>query len=1056
MEESLILEVEKRPVLYDKGLITYKNSNTREEAWKEVAILLQLDTDTVKKRWRSLRDAFIRYHRAIKYTAGSKVGSKKKWVYYNYMLFLIPHIEFRESSIENEKEFEDDQSYLNEFQQMQEFQGNHEFTDTENSTRNTDTPSTFIEIQNKNHQKKRKREVAEDEKLLQIIGKEPHPDEQFLLSCLPIFKRLCPKKNQLARINIQKMLFENEFGYGNVQSGNQNRTVSQLSVNNSYTSSTENCYEDILDLYESSCSTKSTNKVEYNQNEIIDLNASQLITINDELTINEQINCCNEVTYEGDGTVYFLTESNENNVNITQQHTFEPSCNVSNDRHIEESENDAVTTHEMDVVHDIVCSLLETPYAQRNNIERQDILSFPRPVPALTILYKDRKLGQTFSRSFKTSWYDNHKWLCGSTFKNSLFCWPCLLLSNYKQTVWVTQGYSDLKNLSASVRKHERSKEHMQNFLSLKRMDKDALILANALKGDPAILLRFNEEVKKNRKLLSYLIDVTVTLVKQQLSFQDLDTSGSSNCNNFKELFNMLIKRDSDMQEHVLKIEATSTDVCQSIQNDLIQCIANYLIDIIHQEVKDALYYAVQVNDSADLLEKPQCALSLRFVNKLGELKERCLGFYDINEETTASNLYVIITNVLKPLHYEKKLVAQCYDGASIKKTCLDELVNEMKRDAPHAPITRLTLILQNGSNHIQNCRLFFATISSIPHFFHRCAKRNFFLTSVIQKCFPMVCESYWSSLSRVLHIVNTEWHQLHQVFSKIISDPSSSAESVNSSMNYLKHFSKIEFAFLTTVYCQIFSITDTLFNTLENKSLDVYLCQNLLTCVKIQIETLRTDSQLDDFIIIAQSKLSEEEIEHIDVERTTLASLYFEIVDNIISQIDTRFNDMGSMLYISLADSSKFKNYSDSFPMTLLNSLIEQFADIFDKPQLINELSVLYKDTLFHSLSIEQILRFFVENEFTEIFPEAYKLFVLICTIPGTSVSVEGQLSCLERIKAYSTKSMTERKSSSLSLLYVESKLLWEVYAKEDFLDQVITKFSKLKDQHINLIYKK
>ena len=38
MEEQLIVEVEKRPVLYDKSLGTYKNPTYREEIWKEVVI----------------------------------------------------------------------------------------------------------------------------------------------------------------------------------------------------------------------------------------------------------------------------------------------------------------------------------------------------------------------------------------------------------------------------------------------------------------------------------------------------------------------------------------------------------------------------------------------------------------------------------------------------------------------------------------------------------------------------------------------------------------------------------------------------------------------------------------------------------------------------------------------------------------------------------------------------------------------------------------------------------------------------------------------------------
>lgn len=45
----------------------------------------------------------------------------------------------------------------------------------------------------------------------QSIATHNDPDERFLLSCLPILKRLPNKKNALARLRIQQLLFEIEF-----------------------------------------------------------------------------------------------------------------------------------------------------------------------------------------------------------------------------------------------------------------------------------------------------------------------------------------------------------------------------------------------------------------------------------------------------------------------------------------------------------------------------------------------------------------------------------------------------------------------------------------------------------------------------------------------------------------------------------------------------------------------------------------------------------------------------------------------------------------------------
>lgn len=63
--------------------------------------------------------------------------------------------------------------------------------------------------------KKRKNEAPEDnidEQILNIISKEHDADEQFLLSYLPTLKRMTPKQNAIAKIKIQQVLFDVEFG----------------------------------------------------------------------------------------------------------------------------------------------------------------------------------------------------------------------------------------------------------------------------------------------------------------------------------------------------------------------------------------------------------------------------------------------------------------------------------------------------------------------------------------------------------------------------------------------------------------------------------------------------------------------------------------------------------------------------------------------------------------------------------------------------------------------------------------------------------------------------
>lgn len=183
---------------------------------------------------------------------------------------------------------------------------------------------------------------------------------------------------------------------------------------------------------------------------------------------------------------------------------------------------------------------------------------------------------------------------------------------------------------------------------------------------------------------------------------------------------------------------------------------------------------------------------------------------------------------------------------------------------------------------------------------------------------------------------------------------------------------------------------------------------------------------------------------------------LFYEVIDNIVTQIEVRFADMSQILYFSLADSSKFKDYSKTFPTDLVSNLDSFYKNVFDKQKLINELGVIYCDDQFEKLNIESMLKYFVEYNFREIFPEVFKLIVLIATIPVTSTSVERHFSCLKRIKTHSRNSMKNERLSSLALISIEKELFSTLQKSDDFTENIINKFSLIKDRRINLNYKK
>lgn len=245
----------------------------------------------------------------------------------------------------------------------------------------------------------------------------------------------------------------------------------------------------------------------------------------------------------------------------------------------------------MNPLHDSVMSLQETPFSRRRECEKREIIQGGRPCPQISTLTKDNRDGRQYTRTFQSSWYTTYSWLCGSVFKQRLYCWPCLLLGRIKN-VWTSEGYVDFKNFSRSVKMHDASKDHMQNSLGLVRLSQNVSTIKDALVENARMSkILYNEDVRKNRLLLTYLIDTTILLGKQELAFRGHDESeSSSNKGNFKEIFNCLIKRNSELVKHVAEKKVFAGQ-SKTIQNELIFCIEQYVNEFINNEISEATFF---------------------------------------------------------------------------------------------------------------------------------------------------------------------------------------------------------------------------------------------------------------------------------------------------------------------------------------------------------------------------------------------------------------------------------------------------------------------------------
>ena len=138
------------------------------------------------------------------------------------------------------------------------------------------------------------------------------------------------------------------------------------------------------------------------------------------------------------------------------------------------------------------------------NLKHEEQLEIKRLDPYqprdINIFPKDiRKL-----RTFSSTWFDKKLWLMACDKRTSLFCFCFSVFGG--ESLWTNKGCNGLKHLSERISKHECSKAHMNNCVSLQMFGKVNILFAIDT-GYRRSIIKHNELVDRNRNALNRIIN---------------------------------------------------------------------------------------------------------------------------------------------------------------------------------------------------------------------------------------------------------------------------------------------------------------------------------------------------------------------------------------------------------------------------------------------------------------------------------------------------------------------------------------------------------------------
>ena len=211
------------------------------------------------------------------------------------------------------------------------------------------------------------------------------------------------------------------------------------------------------------------------------------------------------------------------------------------------------------------------------------------------------KTMQGEKRSFNPSWYNTFSWLEYSPMKDCAYCYACrqFSLPSTSESVFTSEsGFSNWKKAmykEAGFKVHEKSDSHITAMLAWSEHKRAALTDASVLN---MINKEYKKKVEENRSYIKTVAEVLLLTATQNMAQRGhCESEQSDNKGNFLEVLEMIAKHNPIVDQK-MKAKGNAKYTSNTIQNEILQCLASMVQDSIVKEVR--------VRYSPSLLMKPK------------------------------------------------------------------------------------------------------------------------------------------------------------------------------------------------------------------------------------------------------------------------------------------------------------------------------------------------------------------------------------------------------------------------------------------------------------------
>ncbi|KAK7874111.1 hypothetical protein R5R35_004654 [Gryllus longicercus] len=267
------------------------------------------------------------------------------------------------------------------------------------------------------------------------------------------------------------------------------------------------------------------------------------------------------------------------------------------------------------------------------------------------------------------------------------------------------------------------------------------------------------------------------------------------------------------------------------IQNEILEAMARDVLLKIMEEVNNAEYFSILLDETADIAKTEQVSIYVRIVSPDLLASEYFVGFYS-TANTKAEALFEIVKDVLLrfglPL---SKLRGQCYDGAANVAGKISGLQERIREEEPralfvHCNAHTLNLVVQDGIEKVLPARKFIGEVKDLINFVRdsprRVAKFQDLQAESEDKvpALAAYCPTRWVVRIKSLKTVLANYTVLMTFFEELSQDPDVQSTVAAKAAGFQQRMESFAFLFLLYTMVQVFDRIEVLNTDLQQSEL--------------------------------------------------------------------------------------------------------------------------------------------------------------------------------------------------------------------------------------------